>query len=261
MQRSARISDVKYALDFNLTGESRFSATTRINFNLSDTSKALTLDLNQATISHFSINDKKVYPNYNGSYITLNPGLLRSGNNTVEVHFSREHSSNGEGLHRFVDPVDNRVYLYSHFEPAAAQQMFAVFDQPDLKANFTLSVTAPKEWTIISAMRESSITELGETRQWQFPQSPKLSPYNFSMHAGPYHQWTDSSGPYPLRLFARQSVAEQVTAQDWFTYTQQGLKFFDNYFGIPYPFNKYDQVLVPDFLYGAMENAAAITFS
>ena len=261
MQRYARITDVKYDLAFSLTGESRFSATTIVNFNLSDTSKALTLDLNQATISHFSINGKKVYPNYNGSYITLNPGLLSTGNNTVEVQFSREHSTNGEGLHRFVDPVDGKVYLYSHFEPAAAQQMFAVFDQPDLKANFTLSVIAPKEWTVISAMRESSITELGDTRQWQFPQSPKLSPYNFSMHAGPYHQWTDDSGPYPLRLFARQSVAEQVTPQDWFTYTQQGLEFFDDYFGIAYPFKKYDQVLVPDFLYGAMENAAAITFS
>ncbi|WP_283102731.1 aminopeptidase N [Shewanella abyssi] len=259
--RSARISDVHYDLDFTLTGAARFSATTKVDFNLSDTSKALTLDLNQATISHFSINGKKVYPNYNNSYITLNPGLLVSGSNTVEVQFTRAHSTNGEGLHRFVDPVDDKVYLYSHFEPAAAQQMFAVFDQPDLKATYTLSVTAPKEWTVISAMRETSTTPLGDTRRWLFPQSPKLSPYNFSMHAGPYHQWTDSSGQYPLRLFARQSVADQVTPQDWFTYTQQGLTFFDDYFGIPYPFKKYDQVLVPDFLYGAMENAAAITFS
>ncbi|PKG76580.1 aminopeptidase N [Shewanella sp. GutCb] len=260
-QRSARVSDVHYDLDFTLTGGTTFSATTNVNFNLSDTNKALTLDLNQATISHFSINGKKVYPNYNNRYITLNPGLLVSGRNTVEVQFTRAHSTNGEGLHRFVDPVDDKVYLYSHFEPAAAQQMFAVFDQPDLKATYTLSVTAPKDWTVISAMRESSTTEQGDTRQWRFPQSPKLSPYNFSMHAGPYHQWTDNSGKYPLRLFARQSVVDQVTPQDWFTYTQQGLTFFDEYFGIPYPFKKYDQVLVPDFLYGAMENAAAITFS
>lgn len=260
-QRSARVSDVHYDLDFTLTGEPTFSAITNVSFNLSDTNSPLTLDLNQVTISHFSINGKKVYPNYNNRYITLNPGLLVSGRNTLKVQYTRAHSTNGEGLHRFVDPVDGRVYLYSHFEPAAAQQMFAVFDQPDIKATYTLSVTAPKEWTVISAMRESSITELGDTRQWKFPQSPKLSPYNFSMHAGPYHQWSDNSGKYPLRLFARQSVADQVSPQDWFTYTQQGLAFFDKYFGIPYPFKKYDQILVPDFLYGAMENAAAITFS
>ncbi|WOT04520.1 aminopeptidase N [Shewanella youngdeokensis] len=259
--RSARVSDVHYDLDFTLTGEATFSATTKIRFHLNDASKALTLDLSQATIEHFSINGKRLYPNYNNHFITLPAGVLTSGENTIEVQFTRAHSTNGEGLHRFVDPVDNKVYLYSHFEPAAAQQMFAVFDQPDLKAHYTLSVTAPKEWTVISAMRESAATIVGDNRQWTFPESPKLSPYNFSMHAGPYHQWTDNSGKYPLRLFARQSVAEQVTPQDWFTYTQQGLTFFDDYFGIAYPFKKYDQVLVPDFLYGAMENAAAITYS
>ncbi|GIU21958.1 aminopeptidase N [Shewanella schlegeliana] len=258
--RAERISEVDYDLDFTLT-EQQFSAISTVSFELSDTKQPLSLDLNQAQISSLTINGKKVYPNYNNSYITLNPRLLNRGSNTIEVAFSRDYSSNGEGLHRFVDPVDNKVYLYSHFEPAAAQQMFALFDQPDLKANYTLSVTAPKSWTVISAMRETSVTEQGEQRHWVFPKSPKLSPYNFSMHAGPYHEWQDNSGKYPLRLFARQSVAKQVDEKDWFNYTQQGLTFFDNYFGIPYPFNKYDQVLVPDFLYGAMENAAAITFS
>ncbi|MGS0674412.1 aminopeptidase N [Shewanella sp. 125m-1] len=260
-QRSAVISDVHYDLDFTLTDQQSFSATSKVSFELSDTDQPLSLDLNQATINSFIINGTKVYPNYNNSYISLNPRLLNSGSNTIEVAFTRDYSSNGEGLHRFVDPVDGQVYLYSHFEPAAAQQMFAVFDQPDLKARYTLAVTAPKEWTVISAMRETSVSDQGKLRRWLFPESPKLSPYNFSMHAGPYHEWQDNSGKYPLRLFARQSVAKQVDEKGWFTYTQQGLTFFDNYFGIPYPFKKYDQVLVPDFLYGAMENAAAITFS
>ncbi|WP_220761278.1 MULTISPECIES: aminopeptidase N [unclassified Shewanella] len=258
--RSERISKLHYDLDFTLT-EQDFSAVSKVSFELSDTTQPLSLDLNQARINSFSLNGKKVYPNYNNSYIQLNPRLLNNGSNTIEVAFTRDYSSNGEGLHRFIDPVDNKIYLYSHFEPAAAQQMFAVFDQPDLKASFTLSVTAPEEWTVISAMRETSVSAQGEQRRWVFPQSPKLSPYNFSMHAGPYYEWQDNSGKYPLRLFARQSVAKQVDEQDWFNYTQRGLTFFDSYFGIPYPFSKYDQVLVPDFLYGAMENAAAVTFS
>lgn len=259
--RSQVISDVHYALDFQLTGEAEFTASTKVTFNLSEVPKQLSLDLNKAQIKRFVINGTAVYPNYNGAYISLNTRLLTSGENTVEVLFTRAHSTNGEGLHRFQDPVDGKVYLYSHFEPAAAQQMFAVFDQPDIKANYQITVTAPKDWQVISAMRETNITPVGAFNRWEFPQTPKLSPYNFSMHAGPYHMWQDNSGRYPMRLFARESVASQVTPQDWFTYTKQGLTFFDNYFGIPYPFKKYDQILVPDFLYGAMENAGAVTFA
>ncbi|QIR16247.1 aminopeptidase N [Shewanella aestuarii] len=260
-ERSRVISDVDYQLTFFLSEQSEFKAKSVVNFNYQGKSKNLSLDLNQANIQSMLINGKRIYPNYNGSYIIINPSLLNSGQNSIEVEFTRQHSTNGEGLHRFVDPVDGKVYLYSHFEPAAAQQMFAVFDQPDLKATFQLTVNAPKDWQVISAMRETSVTDQGETNLWQFPASPKLSPYNFSMHAGPYHVWQDNSTTYPMRLFARQSVIEQVTAEDWFTYTKQGLRFFNDYFGIPYPFKKYDQILVPDFLYGAMENAAAITFS
>ncbi|WP_285163306.1 aminopeptidase N [Shewanella goraebulensis] len=261
MARSNVVSEVGYQLSFDLTGDSRFNATTKVEFNLSNTKEPLTLDLNKALISKFAINGKRIYPNYNDAYITVNPQLLSSGKNTIEIEYSREHSTNGEGLHRFVDPVDDKVYLYSHFEPAAAQQMFAVFDQPDLKATYEITVSAPKSWSVISTMRETSIDEQANQNIWTFPVTPKLSPYNFSMHAGPYHVWEDNSGKYPMRLFARQSVAEQVTAEDWFTYTKQGLTFFDDYFGIDYPFKKYDQLLVPDFLYGAMENAGAVTFA
>ncbi|MCL1045526.1 aminopeptidase N [Shewanella electrodiphila] len=261
MARSNVVSEVNYQLSFNLTGESHFSAITKVDFNLSSNKEPLTLDLNQATISKLTINGKGIYPNYNDAYISINSQLLSNGKNTIEVEYSREHSTNGEGLHRFVDPVDDKVYLYSHFEPAAAQQMFAVFDQPDLKATYQITVNAPKDWSVISTMRESNIEEQADSNLWTFPVTPKLSPYNFSMHAGPYHVWEDNSGKYPMRLFARQSVAEQVTAEDWFTYTKQGLTFFDDYFGIDYPFKKYDQLLVPDFLYGAMENAGAITFA
>ncbi|QDE32482.1 aminopeptidase N [Shewanella polaris] len=259
--RSNIVSNVQYELTFFLSEQSQFSAKSVVHFDLSSVPKSLTLDLNKANVQQFIINGTKVYPNYNGAYFTLNQSLLTSGSNTIEIEFTREHSTNGEGLHRFVDPVDGKVYLYSHFEPAAAQQMFAVFDQPDIKANYQINVHAPKDWQVISAMRETNVIDQGDNNLWTFPTTPKLSPYNFSMHAGPYKVWQDNSGRYPMRLFSRQSVASQVSPQDWFTYTKQGLDFFDNYFGIAYPFKKYDQVLVPDFLYGAMENAAAITFS
>ncbi|ABM01120.1 aminopeptidase N [Shewanella amazonensis] len=259
--RSQRVSNVHYELDFNLNGSAEFSATSKVRFQLGDTLSPLTLDLNKARITELLINGAKVYPNYNGSYLTLNPRLLVSGENQVQVSFVRPHSTNGEGLHRFEDPVDGRVYLYSHFEPAAAQQMFAVFDQPDLKASYKVRVTAPADWHVVTTTRESSINAQGDMRVWDFPETPLLSPYNFSLHAGPYQVWQSSEARYPMRLFARQSIADKVTPQDWFRYTALGLDYFEQYFGIPYPFKKYDQLLVPDFLYGAMENAAAITFS
>ena len=265
-KRSNRVSQVNYKLNFALTGDEIFTASSTINFTLNDASQPLTVDLNEAQLNSIVINGKKLSKqalskSYNNWFITLPAAQLTQGKNSVTIDFTRKHSTNGEGLHRFKDPVDDRVYLYSHFEPAAAQQMFALFDQPDLKATFEMTVSAPQDWTVFSAMREDNITKQGDVNIWHFPQSEILSPYNFSLHAGPYRMWKDNSGKYPLRLFTRQSVANQITPKHWFTYTQQGFEFFDNYFGIDYPFKKYDQVLVPDFLYGAMENAAAITFA
>ncbi len=259
--RSARVSNVAYTLGFALTGEPTFKATSRIDFDLSNAASPLTIDLDKATISALTVNGKTVAPVYNQWFITVPASALRMGRNTVSVSYERLHSTNGEGLHRYVDKTDGRVYLYSHFEPAAAHQMFASFDQPDLKATYTLTATAPKDWEVISSTRETAIADLGATRRWTFPATPKLSPYNFSMHAGPYKKWEDNSGKYPMRLFVRQSLADQVSPQDWFRYTKQGLSYYDGYFGIDYPFKKYDQILVPQFIYGAMENAGAVTFT
>jgi len=267
--RSARVANVDYVLDFALTGKETFSGTSAISFDLLDTAAPLTVDLNKATISALVVNGRQVAPRYNGFFITLAPQDLVKGRNTVSVSYQRAHSTNGEGLHRMVDPVDGKVYTYSHFEPAAAHQMFALFDQPDLKASYQVNVTAPADWVVVSTKRESAVVAEGADtavaadpalKRWTFPATKKLSPYNFSLHAGPYKIWEDNSGPYPMRLFARQSVASQVTPADWFRYTKAGLAFFDNYFGLPYQFEKYDQLLVPDFLYGAMENAGAVTF-
>ena len=261
MARSARVANVDYTLQFTLTGKESFSGTTTLEFDLKDTDQPLTIDLDKATIASVTVNGKAVTPQYNQWFITLAASDLKAGRNSVTIAYTRLHSTNGEGLHRMVDPVDGRVYTYSHFEPAAAHQMFALFDQPDLKGTYQVTVTTPADWVVSSTMRESGVRDVADAREWTFPRTKKLSPYNFSMHAGPYKVWEDNSGPYPMRLFARQSVAAQVSPKDWFTYTAQGLKFFDQYFGVPYQFAKYDQLLVPDFLYGAMENAAAITFA
>ena len=259
--RAARLSNLAYALDIKLSGEPTFAATVRVAFDLADASAPLTLDLDKATIGKLVVNGQVLKPDYNNWFITLPASALKQGRNLVQVAYTRTHSTNGEGLHRYVDKADGRVYLYTHFEPAAAHQMFPSFDQPDPKATYTLTTTAPKDWVVISSTRETKVQDHGVLRTWFFPTTPRLSAYNFSMHAGPYKMWEDNSGKYPMRLFARQSVAAQVAPADWFKYTKAGLAYYDDYFGVPYPFKKYDQVLVPQFIYGAMENAAAITFT
>ncbi|RYE63144.1 MAG: aminopeptidase N, partial [Oxalobacteraceae bacterium] len=253
--------NVDYVLDFTLTGKETFAGTTTVTFDLKDVDAPVTLDLKDATVKSVSVNGKPVATRYNKWFVTLDAASLAKGRNTVVIDYERLHSTNGEGLHRMVDPADGRVYTYSHFEPVAAQQMFAVFDQPDLKASYTVSVTAPRDWHVVTTTRETKIDERGANRHWTFKTTKRLSPYNFSLHAGPYQVWEDNSGKYPMRLFARQSLAKLVVPADWFRQTKAGLGFFEEYFGVPYPFEKYDQLIVPDFLYGAMENAGAITFA
>ena len=142
-KRSARVANVAYTLAFELTGKETFSGTSTIEFDLKDKATPLTIDLNQGTISALTVNGKTVTPQYNNWFITIAANDLVAGRNKVTVSYTRAHSTNGEGLYRKVDPVDGRVYTYSHFEPAAANQMFALFDQPDLKATYATTVTAP----------------------------------------------------------------------------------------------------------------------
>ncbi|MDB5949532.1 MAG: Aminopeptidase, partial [Massilia sp.] len=167
--RSARVANVDYVLDFALTGKESFSGTSAISFDLADAAAPLTVDLDKATISALVVNGKPVTPQYNGFFITLAPQDLVKGRNTVSVSYQRAHSTNGEGLHRMVDPADGKVYTYSHFEPAAAHQMFALFDQPDLKATYQVNVTAPADWVVVSTKRETNVQPDPAGKRWTFP--------------------------------------------------------------------------------------------
>ena len=193
--------------------------------------------------------------------MTLPASSLRTGSNTVEIAFSHPYSTDGGGLYRFRDPVDGRDYLYTDFEPYDANRLFPSFDQPDLKATIATRVTVPADWQVVSVVAESDIAKLGDIRTWTFPPSARISTYVYALHAGHYRYWESMAGEIPLRLFARASVADYVYPEHWFVPTRHGLDFFQNYFDIAYPFGKYDQVIVPHFNAGAMENVGAVTFS
>lgn len=180
--------------------------------------------------------------------------------NVVVVDADCRYSNTGEGLHRFVDPVDDETYLYSQFETADAKRMFACFDQPDLKATFDLRVTAPRHWKVISNGATASV----ENGVHTFVTTPRMSTYLVALIAGPYAEWkdsyTDEHGEIPLGIYCRASLAQHMDAERLFTQTKQGFGFYHKNFGLPYAFGKYDQLFVPEFNAGAMENAGAVTF-
>lgn len=263
VQRAQQITNVDYELAFTLDETNTiFSGKSIIHFELVDNNKApVTVDFTSGTIKSVRLNGEAIAWRYEQWFIEFAPELFRTGKNTLEIEYQRPYATAGDGLHRFKDPATGRVYLYSNCEPYNANKMYPHFDQPDMKATYKLQVTVPADWQVISALREQNITRNGAQQVWSFPQTARIPSYIFPLHAGPYQVWEDNSGSVPLRLFARQELAQYVNAQEWFLFTQQSFGFFNQYFEQPYPFVKYDQLVVPDFNSSAMENLGAVTFN
>ena len=260
--RSARVDAVAYDLEFELDGEAKeYAGRVSTTFELNGADNELTVDFIGGTVASVRVNGRAIDAPYNGYFLTLPGSTLTTGPNTVEIAFSHPYSTDGSGLYRFRDPVDGRDYLYTDFEPYDQNRLFPSFDQPDLKATYTTRVSVPSNWQVVSIVAESDIADQGEKKLWSFPPSARISTYIYALHAGEYQSWESAAGDVPLRLFARASLAEYVHPEHWFVPTRQGLEFFGDYFEIPYPFGKYDQVIVPHFNSGAMENVGAVTFS
>jgi len=260
--RKARISNLSYDAFIDISAsDDEIVAEVFIDFDLSDASSDLTLDFTGGSLDEVKVNGEIITADYNGYFITLPAAQLQPGPNDVDIAYRRPYGHDGTGLHRFEDPEDGLTYMHSYLWPYYANRLLPSFDQPSLKANFTLRVDAPKDWIVVSTMPGSASPGSSETRTWTFPQTPKISTYTFSLHAGSYKVWTDDSGDVPLRLMARQSLAEYVTVDEWFETTQKGMTYYKDYFDIPYPFPKYDQLIVPEFNIGGMENVAAVTYT
>ncbi|MBA4026250.1 MAG: aminopeptidase N [Gordonia sp.] len=263
-RRSANISVSNYAIDLDLTdgagkpGEKTFRSAVTITFSATAGSSSF-VDLIAETVHTAKLNGSALdiagYSEEDGLALTD-----LAAENTLEIVADCVYSHTGEGLHRFVDPTDDAVYLYSQFETADAKRMFACFDQPDMKATFDVTVTAPTDWKVISNGAGTETSPGTHT----FATTPLLSTYLVALIAGPYTQWTDAytdeHGTIDLGIFCRSSLAEFMDEERLFTETKQGFEFYHKNFGIPYAFGKYDQLFVPEFNAGAMENAGAVTF-
>ena len=261
-ERAARVSGVTYDLSIDLDGRGRdYAGVVSVGFELADASADLTIDFAGGSIATVEINGAGSEPAHNGYFLTLPAAALKVGVNRVRIGFSHPYSSDGSGLYRFVDPEDSRVYLFTDFEPYNQNRLFPSFDQPNLKARFASRVTVPSDWHVVSVVPAESAVAVDDRKLWTFPSSPPISTYVFALHAGQYHVWESEAAGIPLRLFARESLARYVSPSEWFLVTQQGFDFFQRYFDVPYPFQKYDQLIVPHFNFGAMENVGAVTFT
>ena len=264
-ERARIISVESYHVDLDLTGDPEtFRARTTVTFDAEAGAHtfidAITASVDSVTLNGTFLDPAKVS---DGERIDL-PDLAE--HNELVVDSRMYYMNTGEGLHRFVDPVDEQVYLYTQFEVADTRRMFPVFEQPDLKATFQFAVTAPADWDVVSNQPTPEPFPLADgVARWEFSPTPVISCYITALIAGPYVKTTDrlvsSDGrTIELGLFARRSLFEYVDAEEMFEVTKQGFEFFESQFGVPYPFEKYDQLFVPQFNAGAMENAGAVTF-
>jgi len=191
----------------------------------------------------------------------LEGGRLRlerlEAQNTLTVKGLGSYSNDGAGITFFRDPVDGRTYLHSQFAEHDTSKGYACFDQPDLKATFAFRVKAPEHWVVVS----NTPGTRGSDGVWTFPNTSVMSTYVTAVVAGDYHAVHQNHRGIPLGLFCRQSLAEYFDPDEIFEITRQGLDFFERRFGHPYPFGKYDQLYVPEFRPGAMENAGCVTFN
>ncbi|GAB18128.1 aminopeptidase N [Gordonia effusa NBRC 100432] len=263
-ERAESVRVASYHIDLDLTtGTETFRSTTTVEFSASAGASTF-IDLVAPTLRSVTLNGTTLaVDNFDEETGIALPDLAES--NQLVVVADCAYSNTGEGLHRFVDPTDSAVYLYSQFETADAKRMFACFDQPDLKAVFDVVVKAPADWQVISNGATASVTDNGdESATHVFATTELLSTYLIALIAGPYTKWTDSysdeHGTIDLGIFCRASLAEHMDADRLFTETKQGFAFYHKNFGIPYAFGKYDQLFVPEFNAGAMENAGAVTF-
>jgi aminopeptidase N len=253
--RAGLISDFHYDVRLDLTtGDETFGSDTTVTFRCRRPGSSTFIEFIGPAVSRAELNGKRLpAAAFDGGRLQLEN---LAADNTLSVSGTARYMDDGTGLHRFQDPVDDRVYLHSQFASYDAHRAFACFDQPDLKGTYTFSVKAPDDWVVVS---NTPGKRGGST--WSFPTSKVMSTYLAAIVAGQYHSVHQDHRGISLGIYCRQSLLKYLDPDEIFEVTRQGLDYFEERFGYPYAFGKYDQLFVPEFSAGAMENAGCVTFT
>jgi aminopeptidase N len=262
-QRAERVSDARYEVALDLVaGQSTYRGDVTLRFRASG-SGSLFLDFRGRTIERLEVNGVEVEPEWTGYRLTLPAGLV-ADEMVVRVVYVNDYDTGGDGFHRFVDPEDGEEYVYTNFEPYEAHRLFPCFDQPDIKAAYAFTATAPANWVVIanSPLAESQPAADGRTIH-RFQETEIFSTYLVALVGGPYVARRIEHNGLQLGLFSRRSMERYLADQaaEIFEITTQGLDFYAELFARPYPFAKYDQVFVPEYNSGAMENVGCVTYN
>ncbi|WP_282202795.1 aminopeptidase N [Kitasatospora fiedleri] len=263
--RAALLAVDAYEIELDLSSAREggtFRSTTVVRFKAAEPGASTFIDLVAPAVTEIVLNGRALpLENFADSRVAL-PGL--AAENELRVVADCAYTNTGEGLHRFVDPADGETYLYTQFEVPDARRVFASFEQPDLKATFAFTVTAPAGWVVVSNSPTPEPAGDGDTRVWTFEPTPRMSTYITALIAGPYvgvfDSYDNGAQHVPFGVYCRPSLREHLDADAIFAVTRQGFDYFQEKFDFPYPFAKYDQLFVPEFNAGAMENAGAVTF-
>jgi len=269
--RSALITTRSYAVELDLTcGPETFASTTTVAFDCARDGADSFIDLVATSVQSVELNGVQLDP----ADVWVDSRIALSGlqqENVLRVAATGAYMNTGEGLHRFVDPADGEVYLYTQFEVPDSRRMYAVFEQPDLKATFAFSVIAPAHWQVISnqptpapvpAPTAARVEDV-EVARWDFEATPRISSYITALVAGPYdvvrEEVITRAGTIPLGVFCRRSLRQYLDAENILACTKAGFAFYEREFDHPFPFAKYDQIFTPEYNMGAMENAGCVT--
>jgi len=261
-ERSAILKVASYVIDLDLTtGAENFRVKTTVKFDGLKPGATTFIDCVGSKVYSAKLNGVEFDPKFDGESVYL-PAI--AADNVLEIEHDGVYSNSGEGLHRFVDPADDEVYLYTQFETGDARRMYACFDQPDQKATFKISTIVPAHWEVISNYGVEATKDLdGDKKFIQFADSQVIATYVTAIVAGAYqsvHDEYKGEKTIPLGIYARKSFFKHVDAENIFEVTKQGFAYFEKTFGLAYPFGKYDQIAVAEYNWGAMENVGCVTF-
>lgn len=265
--RSHTLEGISYEISLALTRDHGFSGIVKIHFTCKNPANRVFLDFHGKLIDSVKVNGQIVETIYKNSKIELSH--VNEGLNSAEIEYQNDYSNDGLGLHHYIDPEDTEFYCYSQCEPYSANRIFPCFDQPDLKATHKLSVAAPSVWKVIGNEKLENRIALpklpGSTASQTlhvFNTTPRMSTYLFAVCSGPYDEYRHDTNELNLELglFCRKTLSKYMNPEIYFRWSIEGFKYYNSFFGYTYPFSKYDQLFVPEFKFGAMENIGCVTY-